>query len=690
MSEYFTTDLTPLFTPRTIAVVGAHDTRPGLDQFTLRALEKARSCGARCYLVNPKLPRVFDIPTYPRVADVPEDVDVLVVLVGQAAQAIEQAAVKRPKFAIVFAGGYREVGTPEGERRQQQLVEAARLAGTRVLGPNTNTNTLEPLRDLPGPRIGLITQSGMQGRPIAQGQELGVALSGWAVTGNEADLEAADFVAHFSRDPHTQAIAAYVEGFCNGDALRAAALDALETQTPLVLIKVGRSSAGAAAGLTHTGHLAGSDAVHDAVFRQYGITRVDDLDELLDVTMVLSRAQIPDTGGVALLCTSGGSAAHIADLVAASGLPLPELTPETQNRLRQWIPAEYQVANPVDNGGVALLNGDGPKIAETMLADQRVGVMFLPVTGVFEPHMKHVLATVRHAREVSSTPVVVIWQGPTTNSTHQALLDLGVPVVRNVRHAIRATQALFARREFATRRSEFHSAARGLGPLVRDAPAKTWTLDEVASTTWLEKRGLRFAEHAEIAGRAGEAVAEDVVAAATRIGYPVVLKAAVPEIVHKTEAGLVTVGLADAGQVRQAVVRMTLAAPAGAIKSWIVARQLSGGVELLVGLTRDPQFGPVITLGAGGVRAEALRDVSLSVLPLTRDRAADMLTELRIAPQLEGWRGAPPVDRESVVDLLMTLARIATQNDVEEIEVNPLLALPDGAVGLDAVVRLRA
>jgi acyl-CoA synthetase (NDP forming) len=523
----------------------------------------------------------------------------------------------------------------------------------------------------------------MQGRPIAQAQELGVALSGWGVTGNEADLEVADFIDHMAADPDTRAIAAYVEGFCDGDRLRAAAVRALEEKTPIVLIKVGRSAAGADSSLTHTGHLAGSDAVHDAFFKQYAITRVDDLDELLEVSMVLSRSAVPETAGIGLLCTSGGSAAHIADLVGAARLPLPQLAEKTQSRLRQWIPPNYQVGNPVDNGGVALLQGHGPQIAETMLADHAVGVLFIPVTGVFPPHMDPIYDTVRHARRVSEKPIIVIWSGPTTNATYQAILDEGIPVVRNVHNAIAAADALLSRRSSEAKKDEFIHAVRSLGSLARSEATSTQVLDEKDSMAWLEQHGLRFAEHADMDS------IDDAVDAAEKLGYPVVLKARRRGLVHKTEAGLVALGVSGAQELRTLAAMMLSRSPSGAIEGWIVARQMSGGVELLAGLSRDPLLGPVVTVGAGGVHAEMFNDVSLSVMPLTRARAWEMLAELRVAPLLDGYRGLPPVDKAAAAEVLLKLAQIGMETDAEEIDINPLLVTANGALGLDALVRIR-
>ena len=292
--------------------------------------------------------------------DVDGPIDVLVILTSDPRAIVTAAAGKDIGFVVAFANGYSELGTEAGARRERDLADAVAAIGARLIGPNTNANSLRVLDDRPPPKLAMVFQSGHQGAPIAQSQELGVTFSYWAPTGNEADLEVADFIEYFAADADTRAICGYIEGFKSGDRLRAAAVAAIEHETPLVLVKVGRSDAGRSMAVSHTGHLAGTDEVYDAFFEQYGIARVDDLDELLEVSVALCRSPVPDADGVAVISISGGTAAHLADLVVASGLPLPPLSDAAQQELHTLIPAEFRVSNPVDTGGQNMADGRGP------------------------------------------------------------------------------------------------------------------------------------------------------------------------------------------------------------------------------------------------------------------------------------------------------------------------------------------
>ena len=283
----------------------------------------------------------------PTLLDVPADVDLAVILIKDAQTTIEQAILKGVRFAIVFASGFAEIGG-EGRDRQDRLANAVLGSDLRLLGPNTNFNAFEQFRDdLPGPKIGLITQSGHQGRPIFQSQEIGIGLSAWAPTGNEVDLEFADFVRWFADQPDIGVIAAYVESFRDARTMRLAADYALRANVPLVCVKVGRTPEGASMALSHTGKLTGTDAVVEAAFGQHGVVRVETLDQLIDTSQVLVRKSAgPVTDGVVVYSISGGTGAHMADLCAQSGLRLPTLTTETQTRLREWIPDFLRVSKP--------------------------------------------------------------------------------------------------------------------------------------------------------------------------------------------------------------------------------------------------------------------------------------------------------------------------------------------------------
>jgi acyl-CoA synthetase (NDP forming) len=513
---------------------------------------------------------------------------------------------------------------------------------------------------------------------MTQAQELGVALSYWAPTGNEADLEAADFAEYFVRDPETAAVCGYIEGFKSGERLRSAAIAAIENDTPIVLVKVGRSSLGSSMAQSHTGHLVGADEVYDAFFEQFGMIRVPDVDQLVEVGAALARCPIPTAEGVVICSASGGTAAHVADLATLGGLSLPPLSARTQADLADVIPAGFRLDNPVDNGGAVVI-GDreaGRRIWELCLRDEHIGVMLCPIPASAPQLTDAMIEIVLQVAATATKPILPIWSGPSVRHPgYQALWDAGLPVFRNVSNAVAAARALIGHPARTPRLKEIARLARE-HPSPAVPSGEGWLLEESESTRWLESQGIPFARHA-LAGTAEEAVEE-----AEAIGYPVVLKGR--GATHKSERGFVVTGLADAAAVRAAAERLHDRGAAG----FLVAEQVSGGIELLVGISTDPVLGPVVLVGAGGVTAEAQRDVARSVLPLTRERAAEMLAGLRISPLLDGWRGAPAADRDAVVDLLLKIASLAQTGQVAELDINPILARPDGVLGLDALVRL--
>lgn len=676
-------DLGPLYRPKSLAVIGAHETRVPSSLNTKRLLATAEALGAEFYPVHPKFDEIFGKKCYHSIAEIPEDIDVMFLQVGDPVPVIREAAQKNTKFAIVFTAGYSEIGTEEAIEKEHALFTAVQESGVRLLGPNTNINSLELRRQLPAPKIGLITQSGSQGRPIIQGEELGVAFSFWAATGNEADLEASDFMEYFADDPDTTAIAAYIEGFKSGQRLREAALAALERDVSIVIVKVGRSSVGSSMAASHTAHLTGSDAAHDAFFEQYGITRVSDLDELLEVSNALARLRTPVTDGVVVYGMSGGSAAHLGDLVGAAGLKVPKLSQETQDQLKEIIPDYTVVHNPVDNGAMGLYAGTGPKEMDIVLADPVTGVLLYAIPGFFAATTLPMIESLEHAREVSDTPIMVIWSGPLTNDPlYQRLWATGIPVMSNMRNAVVATKALVTKHDRRESNAEFIAAARAL-PEITPYQGEVEQLDEVASVAWLSNQGINFIEHHSATD------IESAVKASEEIGYPVVLKGRGKGLAHKSELGLIDVGLGSADEVRTSANGMVERDHDSGMEGFVVARQAGAGIELLFGITHDPLLGPVVVVGAGGVTAEAIKDISISVLPLLPDRARHMLESLRMSPLLDGWRGRPGVDKDALIALLVRLGEIAASGEVEELDINPVLASADGYIGLDALIRLR-
>ena len=676
-------DLDRFFRPRTVAVIGASDDRRRPNAAMYEKIRHwADAAGATVFPVNPNRDEIGGVACHPSIADVPGDVDLACVLVGDAVDALEQVIEKKARFAVIFAAGFAEVG-PEGEAKQARLEQLIADSELHVLGPNTNLNAFELFRDdLPGKAIALITQSGHQGRPIFQGQDIGIRLAGWAPTGNEADLEFADFARDFADRPEVGAIACYIEGFKDGRTLALAADHAAKRGVPIVMVKVGRTDEGRSMAMAHTGHLTGSDAVTSAVFRQFGITRVDGLDELLDTSATLARTKPPTTDGVCVYSISGGTGAHMADMAAAAGLRLPALAPETQRRLHEWIPPYLRVSNPVDNGGAPSADERGRKILDAILADPAVGLLICPITGALPSFGDRLAQDLVDVSRTTDKPVFVVWGSPVGDegAYRDILLPSGVPVFRTFANAVGAAKAYFDHHAFRARyRSPFDA------PVLRPSKAAAVARghlrpDEHSSMQVLEAYGITTPRR-HLVTSATEAAKQ-----AAALGFPVVLKACGPDLLHKSDAGLVQVGVTSAKDARAGFTRLMERAPNA--DGVLVVEQLDGGVETVVGVSHDELFGPVVMFGLGGVFVEVLRDVTFRVPPFGKDEAARMLDEVKGAALLDGARGRPKADRRALVDVIMKVQRLAVDltGDVAELDINPLLALPKGAIALDALV----
>ncbi|MET7608004.1 acetate--CoA ligase family protein [Streptomyces avermitilis] len=690
-------DLDRFFRPGSVAVIGASDTegRPNTG-ITRQLLTWAERVGARLHPVHPTRQSVFGIPCSPSVADLSEPVDLAVLLVADPLPVIEQLAEAKVKFAVAFASGFAETGEA-GAAAQARLAAAVGRSGLRLLGPNTNLNAFEKFReDLDGPAIALITQSGHQGRPVFTMQELGVRLSHWAPTGNEADLETADFISYFAERPEVGAIACYIEGLKDGRSFLLAADRAARRGVPVVAVKVGRTETGARTAASHTGKLTGADAVVDAAMRQYGVIRVDGLDELQDTAALLARARAPQADGVVVYAISGGTGAHFADLASEAGLHLPALSDTKQAELHQWIPEYLNVTNPVDNGGHPVGDWRGRKIIDAILADPAVGVLICPITGPFPPMSDKLAQDLVDAAEETDKLVCVVWGSPvgTEAAYRETLLGSSrVATFRTFANCITAVRAHLDHARFtASYRSPFDEAPRTPSPSFRKAQALMrpgQQLSEHAAKQLLRAYGIRVPREQLVTSAAA------AVRAASLVGYPVVMKASGAQIAHKTELGLVKIGLTSASQVRDAYRELTdIARYEGiSLDGVLVCQMVERGVELVVGVTHDQLFGPTVTVGLGGVLVEVLRDVAVRVPPFGEDQARAMLGELRGRALLDGVRGGPPVDVDALVEVVIRVQRMALElgDDLAELDINPLMVLPrgQGAVALDALAVCR-
>ncbi|MFJ8658241.1 acetate--CoA ligase family protein [Streptomyces sp. NPDC093795] len=690
-------DLDRFFRPESVAVVGASDTegRPNTG-ITRQLLAWAERVGARIHPVNPTRTSVFGIDCVPSVGALTEPVDLAVLLVADPLPVIEELAATKVRFAVAFASGFAETGEA-GAAAQERLAAAVRRSGIRLLGPNTNLNAFERFReDLDGPAVALITQSGHQGRPVFTLQELGVRLSHWAPTGNEADLETADFLSYFAGRPEVGAIACYVEGLKDGRSFLLAADRAARNGVPVVAVKVGRTETGARTAASHTGKLTGADQVVDAAMRQFGVIRVDGLDQLQDTATLLARARRPVAEGVVVYSISGGTGAHFADLATAAGLDLPPLPQAKQDELHQWIPEYLNVANPVDNGGHPVGDWRGRKIIDAILADPSVGVLICPITGPFPPMSDRLAQDLADAAEATDKLVCVIWGSPvgTEDAYRTTLLGSSrLATFRTFSNCIGAVKAYLDHHRFTTGyRSPFDEAPRTPSPSLRKAQALIRPgrrLSEHAAKQLLRAYGIRVPREQLVTSAAA------AVRAAGLVGYPVVMKASGTQLAHKTELGLVKVGLTSASQVRDAYRELTDIARFESIDldGILVCQMVGRGVEMVVGVTHDDLFGPTVTVGLGGVLVEVLNDTAVRVPPFGEREARSMLAELRGRALLDGVRGAAPADVDALVEVVLRVQRMALEldGDLAELDINPLMVLPrgQGAVALDALAVCR-
>ena len=676
-------------------VVGASDTegRPNT-LITRRLQEWAARQGADFVPVNPNRDTVNGVPCASSIGAVTATIDLAVLLTGDVEAALAEAIAAGARYAVAFGAGFAEVGAA-GRAAQERLATMVADGRTHLLGPNTNLNAFELFDEsLPAPKIALISQSGHQGRPIFQAQEIGIGVSHWAPTGNEVDLEFADFVRYFADRPEVGVIAAYIEGFKDGRTVRLAAEHAMAAGTPIVIVKVGRSAAGASMAGSHTGKLTGSDAVTSAVFRQTGIQRFDALDEMLDAAQLFCRSgpppHNPDRPGVAIYAISGGTGAHLADLCEVAGLHLPRLSEATCAELHRWIPEYLRVSNPIDNGGHPVGDERGRLILDRLVADPDIDVLICPITGAFPPMSDRLAQDLVDVAETTDTVICVIWGSPVgTEAAYRDIL-LGSSRVSVFRTFGNCVGAIASWQDWHRHRRRFSPSFTGPSsrPSRAAAGARSRLTGRAELSEWEAKQlltgyGIPFSTEILASSTAG---AE---AAARSIGAPVVMKACAPALAHKSELDLVRVGISGAGAVRRTYAELVERSPVP-LDGVLVSELVTGGVECVVGMAQDPIFGPVVMCGLGGVLIEVLHDVTFRMPPFDRAEARRMVHELAGAAVLGGVRGRAPSDVTALVDVIMRIQRASLDlgDVIAEIDLNPVVLRPrgQGAIALDALV----
>jgi len=692
--------LVPFLDPGSVAVIGA-----SRDPFKVggSVVANLRSAGFRGRIipVNSRASTVQGLPAVPRVQDVDGPVDLAVIAVPavDVLPALVQCVAKGVGGAVVISAGFREIGG-EGARREAQLREWLRGQPIRVLGPNC-LGWIRPTRRLnvtfapgmPDPGgIAFLSHSGALAVAIldwARDRRVGFSL--FASLGNQADVNESDLLDAVATDAETRVVACYIEGVADGrrflDALRRAA-----AVKPVVLLKAGRSAEGARAVSSHTGALAGSDRAFDAAVRQAGALRVDTVAELFDVARGLASQPMPRGRRLVVVTNGGGLGIVSTDAARAAGFTMEPPAEPLRRRLAEGLPATAGLGNPVDLVGDADARRYGHALHT--LGSDSADAMLVLLTPQAATDAASVARTIAGATLGWSIPVVAAFVGGARVAPGvRTLEEAGIPCYAFPEPAVK-TLAGMAR--LGERRLRVPSP---FVPSVDPAAARAWLGEQGGPAAGQlgtpELQPLLTAYG--IPGIDGRVVksADDAAAAAERLGCPVALKIVSPDITHKTEVGGVALGLRDARAVREAaaimLARVAAERPQATIRGLLVEAMAPSGKELLLGGVHDPQWGPVLMVGLGGIYVEVMGDIAVCLAPVSPDEAATLLDELRIAPLLRGIRGEPPVDRPALAGIISRFSQLLVDlPELREIEINPLLASPDGAIAVDARARLGA
>jgi len=682
-----------ILAPRSVGVFGASDDR-GKWAGRIMYYLALHGYAGEVIPINPRRDVVQGRKCYARVADAPPiDVAIIAIPADKAVDAVRECAEAGVGSCLIITSGFAEV-EGGGVDAQKTLVDIARRSGMRLVGPNclgiinvlngmalTSARVLE-VEKLHRGAIGFVTQSGaLMLSVFNRAHDAGIGFSQLVSVGNQADLELCDFLEHMIGDPDTKAICLHIEGLKDGRRFLGLLRRARLAAKPVFVLKTGRSAAGEAAARSHTASMAGAYPVFRAACRQEGAVLCDDPDTMILAADMAVRFGPCPAGDVGIVSSSGGINGVVLDRMADFRLPVATFAAATRSALAQHMLPSH-LGNPVDLGTRKQEVGGGDKVGEDILrivaADPSVGVVMVPLTT--SPNYEATAAALARGVAACGKPgFVIVTPGSVATEVRRVIRGEGVPVCDRVDDGLRMLRAYRDVRPPAV-----SAAASAPQPALSIDPPRAGYLSEPEAKALLAKAGMRTAREQTVATR------EEAIKAADAIGYPVVLKGVSARIVHKSDAGLVKTGLADRAQVGAAY-----DAVAGALRRQdpdarhcLVAEMVAGGAELILGVKRDPQFGPVVMVGAGGVLVELLEDTQLALAPVDAATAEAMLRRLRVFRLLQGYRGKPPLDVAAAVDALVRLGRLAQAlgDRLAELDINPLIVREagQGAIAVDA------
>jgi acetate---CoA ligase (ADP-forming) len=689
--------LTPLLSPRSIAVLGASSDPTRIGGRPIAYL-KAQGFKGAIYPVNPNRAEVQGLQAYPSVASLPETPDVAIVAVGAeiAPQAVEDLAKRGTKAALMFTAGFAEVDDA-GAEVQRRMVAVARAHGMRILGPNclgvfdartsyyaTFSSSFDSGWPVLG-RIGIASQSGAYGThlyTLARNRGIGASLC--IMTGNEADVTVGECIGWLAENPEVDVIATYLEGIREATNLIAALETAKAAKKPVVMQKVGRSELGGKAAKSHTASIAGDDAVTEAVMREFGVMRARNSEEMLDIAHTATRKIYPVKNTLGVITVSGGAGVLISDVASDVGLAMPEMPEATQKYLRDLVPF-CAPRNPVD--ATAQMGNDVTLISKFTEAVVHDGG-YASVLGFFSmtassrrwPMIREQLNLVRVKYPGRLYALSII-------APRDRIDELEAEGWVCHEDPTRAVIAIDAMGRYGT---AFAAPPGAAPPVLHAVTLPDATPSEAEAKRLLASAGITSAPEQACAS------VEEAVAAAELFGFPVVMKILSPDILHKSEIGGVLLGVSDDAAVRDGydllLARAKRAAPDARIEGVLVAKQLQGGVECILGIHRDPVFGPIAMFGLGGIFVEVMKDVVFRRCPFGADVAEAMIRSIKGAPLLLGARGRPPVDIHALAQMLARLSAfaVAAGSRLQSIDLNPVFAMPEGhgAFAVDAVIEV--
>jgi acetyl coenzyme A synthetase (ADP forming)-like protein len=691
--------------PRSVAVIGASRDPAGMGNRIVHNIIASGYTGA-VYPVNPRSPAVCSVRAYPSIAACPDTPDLAVIVVPKehVNDVASQCGAAGVKGLVVISAGFRESGGPEGARRERELLSIVREHGMRMIGPNCmgvinadpKVSMNATFTDLMPPFGGaaFVSQSGALGVSVLDSaREYGLGISQFVSIGNKPDVSGNDLLLLWEDDPAVKLILMYVESFGNPARFREIASRITKTK-PIVVVKSGRSRAGARAASSHTGALAASDLAVDALLAQSGVLRASSIDEMFDIALAFESRAMPRTRRTAVLTNAGGPGILAADALEANGLEIVELSKQTVERLRPGFPAEASIANPLDM--IASANPKSYGAAMRALLDDpavdAVVPIFVPPFGVKQEDVA--TAIVDAAAAAPDKAIFAVLMG--REGLPQGRADLqrvGIPTYVFPESAARALSAL-------QRQARWMQRAPDVAPEVTDVDCgAAGRIVNVARSSSREQ--LTTCEALQLLRAYGIPVADAKVAAtadmaaqiAKECGYPVALKVVSSDITHKTDVGGVRTGIRSPAELHEAFTTMRASvmrnAPKARIDGFMVQPMKKGHVETIVGLHRDPSFGPLLMFGLGGVYVEALHDVLFRLAPVSDAEARDMIAGLRSSALFDGLRGAPPADRAAIASVIRRIGQLALDfPSIAELDVNPLLIVDGGVVAVDSRVRL--